>query len=157
MKTIMKNKDSRRSRGFSLIEVTIAIGIVAFAFVALLGMLPVGLRTFTDSIDATVEAQIAQRLFGEAQQIKFSDLSTLADSGRYYDAEGTETGDDLGPPAEGFVYHAVVNSPLTDTLNNPYRLTITVEIAKNRTVQDLRSSAPAQIRRFSFTVADMGI
>src|ERR1044072_1866403 len=36
----------RRSGGFSLIEVTLALGIVGFAFVVLIGLLPAGLSVF---------------------------------------------------------------------------------------------------------------
>ena len=39
--------------GFSLIEVTLAIGIIAFAFVALFGLLPTGMQTFRASVDTT--------------------------------------------------------------------------------------------------------
>jgi type II secretory pathway pseudopilin PulG len=48
----MKLKIPRKSAaGFSLVEVTLAIGVIAFAFVALLGMLPVGLNTHRQSVD----------------------------------------------------------------------------------------------------------
>lgn len=46
--------------GFSLVEVTLSIGIIAVAFVALLGLLPVGMSTFRGSIDASNEMWIMQ-------------------------------------------------------------------------------------------------
>jgi type II secretory pathway pseudopilin PulG len=39
------------SRGFSLVEVTLALGLVAFALISLLGLLPVGLNTVRESSD----------------------------------------------------------------------------------------------------------
>jgi prepilin-type N-terminal cleavage/methylation domain-containing protein len=46
----MKQKFSRRA-GFSLVEVIVALGIVAFAFVGLLGIIPSGLSSFRQSVD----------------------------------------------------------------------------------------------------------
>lgn len=48
--------------GFSLVEITLAIGIIAFAFVALFGLLPSGLAVFRQSIDAANEMWIMQEL-----------------------------------------------------------------------------------------------
>jgi type II secretory pathway component PulJ len=39
--------------GFSLVEVVLALGVAAFCFVAILGMLPVGLKTQQGSINQT--------------------------------------------------------------------------------------------------------
>ncbi len=60
--------------GFSLMEVVLALGVVAFAFVALFGMLPVGLNAFNNSIDATQETQIAENVMSQLRQAKFSTL-----------------------------------------------------------------------------------
>src|SRR4051812_20602905 len=63
--------------GFTLVEVALAIGIVAFAFVALLALLPAGQNAFRQSIDVAVCGQIAQRIINEAQM---SDFQTLIDA-----------------------------------------------------------------------------
>lgn len=75
---------------FSLVEITLAIGIVAFAFVALLGLVPVGLENFRQSLDTSVRSQIVQRLATEAQQTDFDLLPKLASVWRYFNDEGTE-------------------------------------------------------------------
>lgn|GEM_PF-6307406 len=49
-----------RRRGFTLIETAFAIGIVAFAFVALIGLLPAGLTNFREAMDPSVGAQIGR-------------------------------------------------------------------------------------------------
>jgi uncharacterized protein (TIGR02598 family) len=41
------------SRGFSLIEVTLALGVAAFCLLALLGLLPLGVQTNQSSISQT--------------------------------------------------------------------------------------------------------
>src|SRR4051812_37258891 len=50
---------SRQRSGFTLVEVTMAIGIVAFAFLALLALLPAGNVAFRRAIDLAVCGQIA--------------------------------------------------------------------------------------------------
>lgn len=93
-------------RGFSLVEVTLAIAIVAFAFVSLLGLLPTGLNIFKQAMDTSVSAQIAQRVAGELQQTDYftllknctPNLTNFDDTdtefgvlpSRYFDDQGTE-------------------------------------------------------------------
>lgn len=48
---------------FSLAEVVMALGIISFAMVAILGVFPVGLSTSHSSQDDTRAAQIAQDIF----------------------------------------------------------------------------------------------
>jgi len=65
--------------GFSLVEVVLAVGIVAFAFVAILGLLPAGMNQFRQTIDNTVSAEIAHRVITDAQQTDFDTLIDKAD------------------------------------------------------------------------------
>jgi len=65
---------SARSSAFTLVETAMAVGVVAFAFVSLMALLPVGLTTFRRSIDTSVCAQIAQRVVNDAQQTDFDIL-----------------------------------------------------------------------------------
>ncbi len=85
----------RRTAGFSLVEVVLAIGIVSFAFVALLGLLPAGLSTFRTAIDTSNEARILQSITGKAQLTDFSKLPELDYTSQkeifYYDEEGSQT------------------------------------------------------------------
>jgi len=53
----MKN---RSSNGFSLVEVTVAIGIVAFALIAVIGLIPVGMKSARDAENDTRSSMIAQ-------------------------------------------------------------------------------------------------
>src|SRR5882757_6098701 len=63
-----------QQRAFSLIEVVLAVGVVAFAFVAILGLIPAGMTQFRQAIDTSVCAQIAQRIINEAQGTDFTIL-----------------------------------------------------------------------------------
>jgi len=87
--------------GFSLIEVALAIGVVAFAFVALLGMLPFGLSNLRKAMDVSIAAQIEQRVVSDVQETDFdtllaSKVETSPDgqfyllATRYFDDQGNE-------------------------------------------------------------------
>lgn len=82
-----------RAAGFSLVEVVLAIGIVSFAFVALLGLLPAGLSTFRTAIDTSNEAHIVQALAGRAQLTDYVRLPDLDYANKqeifYFDEEGS--------------------------------------------------------------------
>lgn len=53
----------RREAGFSLVEVSIAIGIFAFVIVAILGLFPTAMRLRSESALETRSVMIAQELF----------------------------------------------------------------------------------------------
>lgn len=67
----------RLQAGFSLVEVVLAVGVIAFAFVAILGLLPAGLTQFRQAMDNSVASQIGQRIIMDAQ---LSDFDTLTNS-----------------------------------------------------------------------------
>jgi uncharacterized protein (TIGR02598 family) len=69
-----------KSRAFSLVEVVLAVGVVSFAFVAILGLIPAGLAQFRQAMDISVCAQIAQRVISDAQQTDFDILTQSADA-----------------------------------------------------------------------------
>jgi uncharacterized protein (TIGR02598 family) len=136
-----------------------AVAIAAFAFVAMLGLLPYGLETMRNAIDTTVTAQIADRLIHDARQLDFDTL-TKADQGgnrtvfrlgetRYFDDQGSEV-----PRAERerAVYHAIVRvRPTTYMPSGGNRVgganddlaTITVQVAFNPNNMDLKFKSGA--------------
>jgi uncharacterized protein (TIGR02598 family) len=77
----------RRCVGFSLIEVTLALGIMTFAILSVIGVLPVGLSTLRDAMNDMTKAQIVQRIAGNAALSTFSDLRTHFDGGEFYFGE----------------------------------------------------------------------
>lgn len=75
-----------------------AVGIMSFALVGLIGLLPVGLSQFRQAIDLTVSSQITQELAAMVQRAGtqgLDDLGTASDPDvTYYDSEGARlTGD----------------------------------------------------------------
>ena len=55
----------RLGTGFSLVEVVIALGIVSFAVLAIVGMMPMALKSAQESMRETDATLIAQRIFAE--------------------------------------------------------------------------------------------
>lgn len=74
-------------RAFSLVEVVMALGIVSFAFMGILGMIPIGLSTTRQAIDFTVQSQISQKINAAALQTSFADLDNVAGE-MEFDEEG---------------------------------------------------------------------
>ena len=77
------------SSAFSLVEVTMAIGLVGVCVLTLLGIMPIGLDTMRDAMDTTVRAQIAQRVAGEALLMPSSKLGDyIGKSPFFFSQEG---------------------------------------------------------------------
>ena len=121
MKTVPSPSGRKASSaGFSLIEVVMAIGIVAFAYIALFGLLPSGMSMFSKATDNSIGSQILQRVVGDAQQ---ADFTALVNGGgglekrqpgyRYFDYQGIEV-----PSMHGSIYTAEVTVVPTTELPN---------------------------------------
>ena len=120
--------------GFSLVEVVIAVGVAAFALVALLGLLPSGLKTFKSTMNTAVGSQIAQRVFNDMQIANWSNLTNTA---RYFDEQGNEL---TTSNAVNCIYWVQVNTTNAATGKNSTKflgntstnlMTVTVMVANN--------------------------
>lgn len=85
--------------GFSLIEVTLAIAVLATVVVSMMALVPTGMARFQAAMDTTLSAQIAQRVITDAEQAEFDKLTAKTEAGnndfyvlpkRYFDSDGTE-------------------------------------------------------------------
>jgi len=54
---------NRRPSGFSLVEVVLALGVLSFSILAIMGIIPAGLSSSRSSQDETRAAQLAQMVF----------------------------------------------------------------------------------------------
>lgn len=126
-------RNCSHSAGFSLVEVVMAVGVAAFALVALLGLLPSGLKTFKSTMNTAVGSQIAQRVFNDMQ---IADWKDLTNSIRYFDEQGTEL---TNSNAVNCIYWVQVNTTNTAGTSSTQFLgntstnlmTITVMVANN--------------------------
>lgn len=71
--------------GFSLVEVVLALGLMSFAVIAILGLIPTGLTTLRQSMNQTVEAQIVRSIGAQSVMANFTNLAT---NNMYFDDEG---------------------------------------------------------------------
>jgi uncharacterized protein (TIGR02598 family) len=71
--------------GFSLVEITLALGIVSLSLVSLIGLLPAGLGVLRESMDQTVHAAIVQRV---ASGLTLAEFEKLESDTLYFDQEG---------------------------------------------------------------------
>ncbi len=88
------------AHGFSLVEVALALGIVAFAFVSLFGLLPAGLGVFRTSIDVGNETWIMQGLNSMIQVTEWSKINDLTQEIFYYNEEGRLTDTKSNPSSD---------------------------------------------------------
>ena len=95
MRISYRQPPGRRSAGYSLVEVMVAVGIVSFGIIAMVSMMPSGLSTFRNSMDRSISSQIAQRIVNEARQTDFATLTNFTDNSttsyKYFTDEGDET------------------------------------------------------------------
>jgi uncharacterized protein (TIGR02598 family) len=78
-----------------LVEVTIALGVFAFAVLGLMGMLPIALQTHRDAKLDTVLSQIKQRLAAEVLLTDGANLANLSEDVKIFDVEGRELTADI--------------------------------------------------------------
>lgn len=154
-------RTGRATSGFSLVEVTMALGIAGFAMVSLIGLLPVSYTSFHTSARSVTSTQLAQRIFADMQQ---ADFASLVPTTSFHDVRGVEVAasdskkvfdvnvkilSDVKLPASA----SVASGSL---LGNAHLKQIVVEIAENPGGRSDAFSNPAvPVSVFSATVSDM--
>ena len=111
------NRRIHFSAGFSLVEVTLAVGIAAFCLIALFGLLPLGLQTNQNAISQTAAASVLSSVVADLRATPKSNPTsplyevTLGTAKLlYFDGEGRSV------------------SPTDPNANPRYRLTITFPV-----------------------------
>jgi uncharacterized protein (TIGR02598 family) len=83
----------RRKTAFSLVEVTMALGVVAVSLTSMLALMPAGLRIFRDSVESSARADILRKVTSELQQMPFSVLKSSVggqSQERHFSDQGVE-------------------------------------------------------------------
>lgn len=157
-------------RGFTLIEVVVAIGIVATVFIAFMGMLPLGMDTMREAGAITTQARISQQLIGELQLTDWrkkgeTSNSVLEDINastvRYFDEYGNESNSQTDS-----IYQAMVeisegekSAPnLPGSKPNDYLRQVTVKVAYAPPGMDMDFSDSIEspkYKRYVAMIADM--
>jgi len=132
-----KNRGSVSARGFSLVEITIALGLFTFAAVTILALLPTGLNAMRLAMNQTVEAQIVRTIAGQSVVTNFDALTDR--SPFYFDDEGLSTS-----PNQNRVYTVTVTredpdfpgSGLATNQLNQSLTKLRIEILEQRSATD---------------------
>jgi uncharacterized protein (TIGR02598 family) len=74
-------------RGFSLVEVTLALGIITFGLIAVMGLLPTGIKLTKQSADEVAAVNIMTGISAKLQKAG----STASSGTEYYNADGVVT------------------------------------------------------------------
>lgn len=103
------------SRGFSLVEVALAVAIAAVGLVAILGLVPQGLEMSRRTANLAAESRILQQISGEIQAEDWGKQPALFPVGnapnRFYDDQGTSI---LKDDMSRLAYVARVEVPTPD-------------------------------------------
>jgi uncharacterized protein (TIGR02598 family) len=73
-------------QAFSLVEVTIAMGIASFAVIGVMSLVPSGLTTLRASVDASAASRILRTVASEARQA--NNFDGLASTTNFFDDNG---------------------------------------------------------------------
>jgi uncharacterized protein (TIGR02598 family) len=115
----------RPAFGFSLVEVTVAMGIVATVMVALLALLPYGMDNIREAKGTQVQARIANEIIGELQVMdwgkepNFSKASDMDGKILRYDGEGTRIEDTSEKDKQDTIYKAKIELPMNEEVLLP--------------------------------------
>jgi len=143
--------------GFTLVEVTMAIGIISFAFVATIGLLPVGLSVSRQAIETTIQSQIVQQLTTQALQTDFSQLEKLGDPSKaepyYFDDQGKATGE-VGSLYKATFQPVPPTTDLPDGVSTRKLKTVTISIENTR---GSAAQAAANSKKFTILIPDNGL
>ncbi|HEY8965016.1 MAG TPA: Verru_Chthon cassette protein B [Candidatus Methylacidiphilales bacterium] len=84
------------AKAFSLVEVLLALGVVAVGFIGVIGLMPVGLKTMRQATTLTVQSLILQQVVGNAEAVPFTKLPATFNNAKFYfdDEGGSQTGPD---------------------------------------------------------------
>lgn len=113
MKRFSTTQTQTLRAGFSLVEVVLALGLFAFAFVPLLGLVPVSLASAKQATEINRMSKITQKVAAELSQDKFANVRALIDKDPewFFDYDGNEVG--AGDSERHFTVEALVrDSPV---------------------------------------------
>jgi uncharacterized protein (TIGR02598 family) len=83
---------SRTNKGFSLVEITIALGIAAFCLLSIFALLPTGMNTNRSSVDETIGANLAAAIVADLRATPIFATGATTNSPTYGLDPDTDTG-----------------------------------------------------------------
>jgi uncharacterized protein (TIGR02598 family) len=108
----------RKVGGFSVAEVTIAIGVIAFALLAIFALIPVGLNSSRDAIDDTSATLLLQDLQNRIRSEVATNVTAVAWTTGGYETFQLRWNQQILPPA-GLSYSNIANVSATTYTGSP--------------------------------------
>jgi len=78
-------------KGFSLVEVVLALGVCSFALVSLMSLMPVSLDSARNALEITRIAKAFQQVTADLTQSKFTNVAAMSTATNYFDYDGNPT------------------------------------------------------------------
>ncbi len=151
-----------KTQGFSLPEVTLALGIAAFGITTLLSLLPQGLNNIRKAGDVAASARISQQILGSIDQSQAT--ATTPSKQRYYFNAYAVPVDPAGRHKDDIAYVAEVNPPVTDvnlpgatTSGDAFLRRVTVKLKQTPAIDyAFDESNAGNYKLYSYVVARTG-
>ena len=149
-----------KAQGFSLPEVTLALGIAAFGLTTLLGLLPQGLNNIRKAGDVAASTRISQQILGSIDQSQVTATTTQ----RFYFNAYAVPVDPAGRHKDDIAYVAEVNPPASDVnlpggtkSSDAFLRRVTVKLKQTPVIDyAFDESNPASYKLYSYVVARTG-
>jgi uncharacterized protein (TIGR02598 family) len=115
----------KAANGFSLMEVTLAVAVVAIGLIAILGLIPQGVQSSRDAADNTLAATIVQDTFNDLRTRALGGSWPPAAVNIYYDAVGTNSFLATSTSLDRY-FHVVATPVLSASTPDLYVVTATI-------------------------------
>lgn len=147
-------------RAFTLVEVCLALGIMSFSAIALLGLLPTALDHLGGSIDKSRAQTISRQVLVEARQMGFLELSNQDDYERFFTNEGDAV--EVKNSTVAYTARISVNKNGAtrlpgDNSDQSTLLTVTVEIHRTPGGNDIKKGSKIQSFVSLMACPDLGL
>jgi uncharacterized protein (TIGR02598 family) len=139
-----KNLSTSR-RAFTLVEVTLALGIASVAILSMLALMPVGLATMKDATDSAGRAQILTHVASVLRATPYGDLPAYVDSHSTVSLLFDRSGRPVSSPGAAS-FGASLSSPSVpypgaplDMTNSALAVAVRIALLKPGTIESLSS------------------
>lgn len=172
------SRRSKKSRAaFSLVEVVLAVGIMAMGVVTILGLLPHGMEMSRKTANEQAETRIVDQIVGELQSSNWTTMGGLIKGGSaddlvyYFDDQGLKLTQGSSAVAQTMVYAAQVRFADAGEVNvgttlpgksgkdvsnrNLRRITIEVAVTQNPDFNFANPPAGVPVKRYTQLIAKM--
>src|SRR6201996_1772802 len=127
------SKERASKAGFNLVEVVLAMCVIAIAFTSLFGVMPVALQNYRHAMSMTTAANILAKVSNDLQQTSADQILLIigtSPSPRYFDDDGQDVTvtSRQGQALYEVIYRAIPQKTTVFTTDNPALIPITIDL-----------------------------